>query len=385
MFDKFYHYSHREKGLWRGWLNYDHDEGWRARWEAKLEVPWGKGNLLGFRLHFGDRGSETPVDFSIGFYWFAFYFSLNTPRLYRFCEWIGRGHKRDLSLKFFNKALWWKLWYCDDGGYDQYHKCDPWRRPKLWPWSCGRSKYRGWMCLRDGRIDLNPLDAIWGTPKYTYVVLDEDELLMEIDQFPGDEYMLRVKFEQAWRGRKHGPSWVRRKKLMHHEVAWSSYEDGVPVQNHDWKGDVVLESSIRVGDLDYWRMEFDVKFKDWVREQRKKNRYRPPSHKRQIIHLEEMYPGDLQSMAAKGEIPHFEETYSGNLESKCEIIRLNEDELDDDLENDDPLPRWKTQPRDARGRFIKIEDELKHSAPFDVYYLDGRMDYNMFKALDNRD
>lgn len=403
MFSKFYSYSRRKKGLWRGHFSYNHNDGWRARWETELEIVWGKNQLLGFRLHLGNRRSETPIDFSIGFHWLAFFFSFNAPKLGKFCEWIGRGHKRDISLKVFGGQLWWKLWYNDAMGYDQYHKCDQWRRPKLWPWSRGRHKCRSWMCMRDGSIALNPLSAIWGSPMYNYITVEEDELLIEIGQFPDDEYMLEVKLEEVWLGREHGPRWVRRKKFMLHVVVWTS-EEGVPIQNDDWKGDVALASSIEVGDAVYWRMEFDFRFKEWVMSQRERNGYRPPSQKRQIIHLEETYPGDLQDMAAKGEIPHFEETYSGNTESKVEIIHLKEDELglhvvteqqlDYDLEEDDPMeskPHWVNQPRDAKGRFLKIKNELEHSGPSDIYtqsladsYIMGRISYDTFRSLFDR-
>lgn len=369
MFDKFYHHTRLEKGMWRGWFSYNHDDGWRSRWEFIFNVVWGKGHLLGFRLHLGNTGSETPVDFSFGFYWLAFYFSFDFPRLGEFCEWIGRGHKREISLRIFSGKLWWNLWYDDDNGYHPYHNCDKHRRPKLWPWSRGRNTYRSWMCLREGGLELNPLDAIWGTPRYNYVTKEEDVLLVEVGEFPNDEYMLTTKLQEAWRGREHGPRWVRRKKFMNHCVDWDSAE-GVPIQNHDWKGDCAYSSSIQVGDPVYWRMEFDFRFKDWVLKERKRNNYHPPRS---------------ESVA----------------ESTGEIIRLKEDELglyavtpqelDYDLEEKDPVPHWKTQPRDKKGRFLKIKNELEHSQPADIYgqtlvdsYIHGRISYELFRELFHR-
>lgn len=200
----------------------------------------------GFRLHFGDRGSETPVDGMLDLGWIAFYWGFNAPGLGRLCERIGRGHKRDLSLRIFGGSLWWRLWYDDDGGSDAYHRCDSWRQPKVWPWSRGRRKHRGWMCLRDGNIDLNPLDALWGNKlwlKDETFQGDTTQALVPVRDFDGDEYPVTFTLERRTVRRQHGPAWAQRV----HRIDYSADADGrIPIRNHDWKGDDVLGWGVNV-------------------------------------------------------------------------------------------------------------------------------------------
>lgn len=269
-------HSAHEKGLHRFWLNLGNEDGWNHWLESHLEVVT-RSKHLGFRLHFGDRGSETPIDAMLGLWWISFFFGLRTNRLGQFCEWIGRGHKRNIALIFHHGQAWWELWYDDDDGYDQYHKCDKRRKPKLWPWSAGRTKYRSWMCLRKGNIDLNPLDALWGNRYYSYELLEEDTLLIEINQFPGDEYLVDFKLQKMTRSRRHGPKWARRVEFIGYNAEWMINEEneGIPTQNHDWKGDNTLGSAVKIEDHVYWRMEADTKLVAWVIKERKSRGYRP--------------------------------------------------------------------------------------------------------------
>lgn len=197
-------------------------------------------NNIGFRIHFGDRGSETPIDLSVhasrlG----SAYLSLSGVGG-RFCEFVGRGHKRDLSIKTHSGQLWWKVWYDGESGNDEHHRCDKWRTPKFWPWSAGRRKYRSWMCLRDGNIDLNPVDAIWGSPKYLRTeVGDVRTGLVVVGEFERDEYLVDFQLERYEVRREHGPAWVRRVLRSGWDYQ-AKCKPGIPVRNHDWKGDEIL-------------------------------------------------------------------------------------------------------------------------------------------------
>jgi hypothetical protein len=186
---------------------------------------------IGFRLHLGNNGSETPIDVSLhasrlG----SAYLSLEGIGG-RFGQWVGRGHKRDLSLRTHGGSLWWKVWYDGESGNDEHHRCDKWRRPKLWPWSAGRDKYRSWMCLRDGSIDLNPVDAIWGSPRYHREPVDGPRTaLVVVGDFPHDEYLVDFTLERFELRRELGSGFDYQAKCT----------PGIPVRNHDWKGDEIL-------------------------------------------------------------------------------------------------------------------------------------------------
>jgi hypothetical protein len=200
---------------------------------------------LGFRLHFGGRGSETPIDASVHVGLASAYFSVGGVGG-RFCEWLGRGHGRDLSIRTHSGKVWWKLWYDDAGGNDSYHRCDSWRQPKLWPWSRGRKKHRGWMCLRDGNLDLNPLDAMWGSRKFHYEDLSAKRSAF-VSPTPGERYLVDFTLRRQTRFRDHGPSWARRPDPKHSGfvVEWFC-ETGIPIRNHTWKGNNVLGSAVHV-------------------------------------------------------------------------------------------------------------------------------------------
>lgn len=238
-----------------------------------------KPTSAGFRFHIGDRGSETPVDGMLDLGWVALYWGFDAPGLGRLCERIGGGHKRDLSLRIFGGSLWWNLWYDDQGGNDSYHRCDSWRRPGVWPWSRGRRKHRGWMCLRDGNIDLNPIDALWGNSlwlKDETFTAQTARALVPVGDFDGDEYEVDFTLERRTVRRQHGPAWAQRVK----RVDYSADAVGcIPVRNHAWKGDEILgwgakvsEQSVKDGT---WIREAVAGTVDLVRRDRKHYDYRP--------------------------------------------------------------------------------------------------------------
>lgn len=262
-------YWHRiaEDNMQRMWARY-------KKYKAHLEVVYGKRASVGASIHIGDRGSETPVDLYLGLGVISFYGDFYYPGLRRHCELIGRGHKRDISLKVHDGSLWWKLWYDDDGGMDVYHKCDKRRRPKLYPWRWGRDKYRGWMCLRDGNIDLNPLTAFWGLRYYHYEDLEKQDALLHINDFPGDNnYLVHFTLRKQTRHRCHGPKWVRWVSDEGYCASWST--DGIPIRNHDWKGDDIIASSETVATRENWVDEALMSLKRRIRKDRKHYNYRP--------------------------------------------------------------------------------------------------------------
>lgn len=244
--------------------------------EGHVEVAFrpklGKG---GFRFHLGNRGSETPVDGMVDLGRVAVFWGVNAPSLGRLCEWVGRGHKRDLSLQIHGGSLWWKGWYDDDGGMDPYHRCDSWRQPKVWPWSRGRRKHRGWMCLRDGNIDLNPLDAFWGSRYFEYEDVEKVNALVPVNEFPGDEYLVDFTLQKQTRARRFGPSWARHRSDEGWVAAWEC-RPGIPVRNHSWKGDNILASGVPVSGVDGWLAQAVEALVASVKRDRRHYRYNPP-------------------------------------------------------------------------------------------------------------
>lgn len=275
---KWFLHSKTEKGLWRGFASRGSERPWAERISTSLEVAWLRKVTPGFSIKFGNRGSETPIDWHISLYWIAVFGSLEFPGLGAFCAWLGRGHKRELSLRFHDGSMWWNIWYNDDHGYDTYHKCDKWRRPKLWPWSMGREKYRSWMCLREGNIALNPIEALWGWRVYNYDTLEEKTKLFKMKQFPGDEYEIKLKLQSMTSGREYGPKWARKRKHMGWRVDWDAYDcGGIPYRNNSWKGDEVLASSVKIDSPNNWVAKAVVALHKQVEEWRSKYNFQPPA------------------------------------------------------------------------------------------------------------
>jgi hypothetical protein len=274
-----YFKGHRDRTLRYFWI-YRIGGVDRRKIELSLEISYPKkSDSFGFRFHIGNRSSETPIDGHIDLNRIAFYWSFSAPKIRRWCEWVGRGHKRDLSLKIHNGQLWWRLWYDDDNGYDDYHKCDSWRKPKLWPWSRGRKKYRPWMCLRDGNIHLNPLDAIYGPRLYKYEDLEVLTTVTNIGQWTGDEYEIKWKLQKQTRQRNFGPRWLRGFSDEGFTASWDSKE-GIPFRNHDWKGDNVYGSAERVNPITgYWLKQAEASLRRRIKDDRERHNYRPKSAK----------------------------------------------------------------------------------------------------------
>lgn len=265
-----------------GWhdrsLQLHHEAHWPSRKEG-AKRRGGGGRNGGIKFHVGNEASETPFDGHVTAGPFGYYWSVGGVGG-RLASWLGRGHKRDLSLNVFGGHLWWRLWYDDDGGHDAYHRCDSWRKPQLWPWSRGRSKHRSWMCLRDGSIRLNPADELWGPPKPHRVVLpgQTPTLAVPVGEFPGDTYLVDVRLERWTWLREHGPAWARRVQDVHYEAEWRAEGEGIPFRNHSWKGDGVIGSGVRLPDplpADWQRIVVES-IVERVKADRRRYRYSPP-------------------------------------------------------------------------------------------------------------
>lgn len=245
--------------------------------DGQLEMTFYK-KSLSFRLHFGNRGSETPFDGHICIPFLQVYWGMDFKGLGRICEVVGFGKKRDLSLAVHSGKLWWKVWFDDDMGYDRYHNCDNRRTMWWWPFSWYREKYRSWSCLRDGNIDLNPISAIWGGRYYEYEDVDTVAVWVKIDQFMLDEYWVQLTLQNTTQRRRHGFWPFNRVTERGQSVKWWC-EKGIPTRNHDWKGDETISSSVRL-DPEYapedWAVTATYALVEQIKDTRKRYNYQPP-------------------------------------------------------------------------------------------------------------
>lgn len=265
-----HYHTLKEKKLWRSWFSY-------RQFKAHLEISTTHTGP-GFRLHFGNRSSETPIDWHVCLYWINFYGSFDWPGLGKFCQWLGHGHKRDISLHLYHMTIWWKLWYDNDMGYDNYHNHDKWKQPALPPWRWGRKKYRSWICLRDGNIEVNPVSALWGHRFFKFTDIESFTTTIGVNEFPGDMQEVTFTLQSAVRQRDYGPAWARRPAWAGYSVAWKC-DEGIPTQNHDWKGDCVYGSSVPAKDpidMEHWKNDAIIELVNWIKKDRKRNRYQPP-------------------------------------------------------------------------------------------------------------
>lgn len=260
-------HSTKEKGLWRAWLTINNPNHMNRVVDFNFEIAWLKKVSPGFRIHFGDRGSETPFHWDVSFYWVAFFFSMRTPNMGAFFEKLCRGYTRNFTLRFHSGRVWWDVWYDDSMGYDDHHKCNLWDPPKFWPFR--NKKYRPWQCLRRGSMALNPLDLWWGTRYYSYETVDEDTLLIEINQFPGDEYMVEFTVQHQTQARRYGPRFVRHVTDRGYVAEWSIPDNGTPIPTKAPGRGCIYGSSVPIPNPLDWRMDADDALKAWVLKQRK--------------------------------------------------------------------------------------------------------------------
>lgn len=170
----------------RGWLN---GRGWlhvgNATFGSQLVMPTSK-----FGISFSIGDSEYQLSGSVGCGLFAFYWHLEGVR------WLYKhlGDTREISLCFFDGAMWWHIWQDPD----EWHSDDSkWRRGSFYP-----------------------LDFILGKDKYSFQDKAKEE--REI-AFPEGTYTARVRlFTSTWKR----PRWPRARTVERAEV---DVKGGVPI------------------------------------------------------------------------------------------------------------------------------------------------------------
>lgn len=210
---------------------------WRpARVEAHIEVVIPRKVKPEFlvRFHLGTKGSETPVDAHAGIGGAAVF--VGTSAFARAAHALTRGQGRDLSLRLHSGALWWEAWISED----RRSRGGRWRSA---PWS-NAVKHRPYLS-RSGNVSVNPLDYLFGGPaRYSYESAGEpvEARMTPREGYDGDgPYVVRWQLERQTLGRKRGP------KKLSWTAAWEC-DQGIPVRNHDWKGDTITASSVSLTD-----------------------------------------------------------------------------------------------------------------------------------------
>jgi len=262
-------YSNDKDGV-RRWNWFRTGKNWQGEhfpFALSVETAWRKQVAPGFYIKIGNDASEYPFKTMLSVYFFAIFTSLSFKPLDKVLLWIGNGHKRKVGLNFHDGMAWWNVWYDDDGGWDEYHKCEAKHRGK---------SYRGWACLREGNIHLNPLDFFWGGRYYSYTDIEERTKKVRFSDVPADDRTVTFTLQEMRRSRRRGPKWVRHEEFVGHIVEWNCVE-GIPVENQTWKGRI-YSAAFAIAFSPNWHLEAVVKLKDYIQAEREKNGYLHDGH-----------------------------------------------------------------------------------------------------------
>lgn len=189
----------RKRRIWGHWQNLkkeDRTKDWlngrawlhvgNAVFGCQWVIPTSK-----FGISFGiDANGDSQLEGNIGCGLFAFYWHVEGIR------WLYKriNKSREISLRFFDSAMWWELWH------------DPNE------WKSDDSKWR--------RGTFRPLDFLLGKDKYSF----QDKSREEIEiTFPEGTYTAKIKlFTSTWKR----PRWPKARVIERAEV---DVKEGVPI------------------------------------------------------------------------------------------------------------------------------------------------------------
>lgn len=213
---------------WRGFLTVYADPPADSREEVGRQLVNGHLEVVvakpqpefSIRFHVGTLGSETPWDGHLtiantGFYWGLSIAQKLADRLTR-CT-AHRWDGRDISIWVFHGRLHWRIWIHPDN----------WTRGEFAKW-------------RENSVDVNPLDIVFGRPRYWYE--DAEQIGLTID-LPEGSYPVVAKLQQQLHGR---PKAKRRRRSWSLDVR---ADKGIPNRydkSDGWKGDRVYRFGVKL-------------------------------------------------------------------------------------------------------------------------------------------
>lgn len=213
-----------DKGVWSE----------RSIFDGHTEIylyRWGKNHSrFSSRFHIGNLGSESPWDGHLSIGPFAIYWGHNAFR--RLANWLSRcgGYQWDTREWMLQLTEDWRLRWQFANHSDM---CDTHRKRRQEAARNRGKKVHRLRSLREGYLNLNIPDHIWGPVRYTYEDAAHHGALLK---FPDGEYGVILTLQRLYKGRTK----VDRKK---HEMSWSidvEAPKGVPTHydsSGGWKGD----------------------------------------------------------------------------------------------------------------------------------------------------
>lgn len=264
----FHHHNHMD-GVY-SWTFHHTTKKWdggRFPISARLEMAWRKKTAPAAYIKLGTTYSENPLQLHVSLWFVAFWLSISLAGLNGLIMKLTTGHKRKIGVTFHDGMMWWNLWYDNDAGWDTHHKCKYKSRPG--------KRYRGWACLRDGNLYLNPINNLWGMKYYSYKDVDHYTRLVRFTDVPNDEYLVDFKLQEMWRGRRRGPKWATDRTFEGFIVDWNC-EKGIPTENNSYKGDCVYGSSLPIDPPPFggpWIVQAETKLIEWIAIQRERYGY----------------------------------------------------------------------------------------------------------------
>lgn len=182
---------------------------WPTRPEGSLgaELVIGRSHSLGADLKVGNCGSEQVLAAHIGLGPLGALY-VHTER---YGTWLQRrlnptGYaSRETGFSIHNGRLWWQVW----ARRDEHSASDPkWMR---------------------GTVNIDPRHHLYG-PRKNHKMAETEKVPVTVRMPEGDEHDVLVHLEQ-WETRR-----ARGRARTYWMAQWDCKE-GIPVRNHDWKGD----------------------------------------------------------------------------------------------------------------------------------------------------
>ncbi|MBF5002316.1 hypothetical protein IRT45_34935 [Nocardia sp. BSTN01] len=202
------------------------------------------------RFHIGNEGSETPYDGHLTILGSGIYWGLGTrgklaARISRCAEHKWEG--RDMKISIHDGKLWLAIW----------------THPGSWT----RGEFAEW---RTRSFNLNPLDHLYGEPRFHYSDTDTAELAIRM---PEDTYTVKATLQLRTFGRP------RARRRTEKWVVDVDAPGGIPERpdRGSYKGNRVHGFAVSLPQRrDDWQIDAQAAIEAWVLQQRAASGFRAP-------------------------------------------------------------------------------------------------------------